>query len=148
MMSCWFNVSSSRLSNRTLYWFTRLVYTEPVGQTCVPLLLMLTSLNLTPACRWHFLAITSGCSLHSINRSTPTHFSSTVSLDTIIGFFSNLNGVGVPGLFGITVFGFALGSFPKLLITASANWVVFTEGAALSPKSPVWTPLSKVYSNA
>ena len=37
---------------------------------------------------------------------------------------------------------------PKLPVIASAKEVVLTDGVDLSPKSPVCTPLSKVYNNA
>src|SRR5690606_39493687 len=98
MISCWVNGWLSKDSKRTLYWLTRLVYTEPVGHTCVPLLLILIKLNLTPAWRLHFSAIAEGCSLLSINRSTPMIFSGSLSLVIIIGLVSSCNGLGVPGL--------------------------------------------------
>src|SRR3954464_5914060 len=90
--------TSPTLSKRQAYTFTRLVNILPVGQTCVPRLLIVTSLNRPNVCSRHFVAMAEGCSLLSIKKSTPIIVSFVFSEFSSIGFLSSLKTVGVTGM--------------------------------------------------
>ena len=108
-------------SNLHPYWFTRLVNEEPFGHTCVPLLLMVTSLKSSPVCCKHFSATAVGCRLLSINISTPTIETCKWSALSNMGLAASLKWVGVGGWLGNIGLGWWTGIFPILSIMACAQ---------------------------